>query len=115
MKGLELEKIRKRLSFTQKEFAELLLVNEKTVLNWEKKEILSEKAERKVKDYLLSNNIDISIIGDIAHTKQNFLNEAKEVYGNNVIAEKDAEISKLKDELLKCKEDYIVLLRKSAK
>jgi hypothetical protein len=44
---------------------------------------------------------------------QNFLNESKEVYGNNVIEEKDAEISKLKDELLKCKEDYIVLLRKN--
>jgi transcriptional regulator with XRE-family HTH domain len=113
MKGLDLEKIRKRLNFTQKEFAKLLLVNEKTVLNWEKKEILSEKAERKVRDYLISNSIDVSIIGNTGYMDQNFLNESKEVYGNNVIAEKDAEISKLKDELLKCKEDYIVLLRKN--
>ena len=97
MKGLDLEKIRKKLNFTQKEFAKLLLVNEKTILNWEKKEFLSEKAERKVMDYLKSGDIDISILGNTISSDQSFLNESKEAYGNNVIAKKDAEISKLKD------------------
>lgn len=115
MTGIELRKLRKKLGYNQEELATLLEVSANTIINWEKKERLSSKAERLIKDYLNSKRIDIT--GDfnqVGDNNKNFLSEPKL---SRKIDKREAELieenKRLTQELLDCKNQLIEILTKN--
>lgn len=110
MKGIELRKLRKKIGYNQEELAFVLEVTKTTIVNWEKKERLSDKAERLVKDYFMQKNN--SIEGDfnqIGNNNQNFLHEPQEKYSKKN-SELELENQRLIKELLECRSQLIKAL-----
>lgn len=122
MNGIELRNLRKKLDLNQGDLAKLLGVSRETVYNWEKKEKLSQKAERLISNYLKGQNINISISENKAGGDQNFFNEHTETKGNKNIEEinrlrNEIEIltienKKLTKQLIECKNQLIECLTK---
>lgn len=115
MKGIDLRKLRKKLNYTQEEMAFALEVAKDTIGNWEKKDRLSEKAERIIKDYFNKKKIDIT--GDfnqVGDNNKNFLSEPKL---SRKIDKREAELieenKRLTQELLDCKNQLIEILTKN--
>ncbi len=96
MKGLELKEIRKKLGLTQKEFAEMLKVNARTIQKWENGEVeIHENNAFMIKERTkgaIDNNININ---QSNQSGDNIIGEAKK----QELALKDKEIELLKKEV----------------
>jgi transcriptional regulator with XRE-family HTH domain len=78
MTGTELRDFRKKQGFTQEKLGEFLKISKDTIGDWEKSEVLTDKAERIIEDYLKEKNSTISIKGNTANGNQNSLNELRD-------------------------------------
>lgn len=118
MNGKELASIRKSLDLTQPELANLLNKSTNTIVNWEKKPILSKKIIATIVDFLnnyepYNNKSKQNVMSyNQAGRDQNFLSESNEGYKTKRELELEEQLRLKTEELLNCKDQLIELLSK---